>query len=114
VSRCRHTRLGIPKRFQLHGHIVTVRILPLSKWPHTKRAVGIYEPGLHRIDLRGDQGDTELQQTFCHELIHALLDEMNHKLTHDEVFVDTLGSLLAQALASFSNRRPRARSKSNG
>jgi hypothetical protein len=103
MSRCRHARLGIPKRFQLHGHEVSVRILPLSKWPHTKRAVGIYEPGLHRIDLRGDQGDTELQQTFCHELVHALLDEMNHKLSFDEQFVDAVGSLLAQALASFRN-----------
>ncbi len=57
MSRCRHTRLGIPKRFQLHGHIVTVRILPLSKWPHAKDTLGIYDPNAHRIDVRGDQGD---------------------------------------------------------
>ena len=110
----RHTRLGIPRRFRLHGHEIAVRILPLSKWPHTKGAVGMYDPTLHRIDIRGDQPETAVQQTFCHELVHALLHEMNHKLSHDEVFVDTLGSLLQQALASFTHRRPRARSKSNG
>ena len=109
----RHRRLGVPRRLQLHGHEITVRILPLSKWPHTKSAVGMYDPTLHRIDIRGDQPDTAVQQTFCHELVHALLDEMNHKLSHDEVFVDTLGSLLQQALASFSNRRPSARAKSH-
>ena len=27
-------RCGIPKRFQLLGHVITVRILPRSKWRH--------------------------------------------------------------------------------
>ena len=99
----RHRRLGIPRSFKLHGHRVTVRIIPPSRWPHSKSAVGIYEPNKHRIDLRSDLGETELQQTFCHELTHALLDELNHPLSHDEVFVDNLGSLLPQALSTFDS-----------
>lgn len=100
---CKHARLGIPVAFNVHGHKVTVRIVPPSRWRHSKAAVGIYDPNRHRIDLRSDQGETELQQTFCHELVHCLLDEMNHKLSHDELFVDGLGSLLAQALSTFDS-----------
>lgn len=105
TTRCRHTRLGIPRRFKVHGHEVTVRIVPPARWRHSKGAVGIYDPNRHRIDLRSDLGETELQQTFCHELVHCLLDELNHPLTHDEVFVDNVGTVLAQALATFSHHR---------
>ena len=99
----RHRRLGIPRSFKLHGHLVRVRIIPPSRWRYGKANVGIYLPDTHRIELRSDQGDTELQQTMCHELGHALLDEMNHPLSHDEVFVDNLGSLLHQALSTFDS-----------
>lgn len=100
----RHRRLGVPRRFELHGHTITVRILPLSRWPHAKNALGLYDPKLHRIDVRSDQPDTAIQQTFCHEFVHAVLGAMDHKLYADEVFVDNFGSLLQQALASFRNR----------
>ena len=101
----RQTRLGIPRRFRVHGHAVAVRIVPLSRWRHSKDAVGIYDPNRHRIDLRGDQGETELQQTFCHELGHCILSEMNHPLNDDENFVDNLGSLLQQALTTFNEEK---------
>lgn len=100
----RQNRLGIPRRFRVHGHTVTVRIVPLSKWRHSKDAVGIYDPNRHRIELRADQGETELQQTFCHELGHCLLSEMSHPLNDDEKFVDNLGSLLHQALTTFDSK----------
>lgn len=98
----RYQKLGIPRRFQIHGHEVVVSIIPLSKWRHPKSAVGIYDPNRHRIDLRGDLGDTEIGQVFCHELGHCLLSEMNHPLNDCEVFVDNLGSLLHQALQTFT------------
>lgn len=101
----RQTRLGIPRRFRVHGHAVAVRIVPLSRWRHSKDDVGIYDPNRHRIDLRGDQGETELQQTFCHELGHCILSEMNHPLNDDENFVDNLGSLLHQALTTFNEEK---------
>ena len=106
MSRCRHTRLGIPRRFKIHGHEVVVSIIPTPKWPHPKTAVGMWDPNRHTIDLRNDLGETELQQVFCHELVHCLLDAFNHKLSRDEVFVDNLGTVLAQALATF-NSKPR-------
>ena len=105
VTRCRYRRLGIPRRFKIHGHEVVVSIIPPTKWPHPKTAVGMWDPNRHTIDLRNDLGETELQQVFCHELVHCLLDSFNHKLSRDEVFVDNLGTVLAQALATFSNNR---------
>lgn len=92
---------GIPKSFQLHGHTITVRVVPRSKWRHGKNAVGIWLPDKLRIDLLADPIETQLQQVFCHELTHALLDQMNHELSHDEVFVDNFGALLQQALTTF-------------
>ena len=79
-----------------------MRIIPLAKWRHPKSAVGMWDPTTHRIDLRNDLGDTELQQVFCHELVHAVLDEMKHKISYDEKFVDNFGSLLHQALQTFT------------
>lgn len=98
----RHKRLNIPRRFKLHGHLISVRIVPLAKWRHPRTAVGMWDPASHRIDLRNDLGDTELQQVFCHELVHAVLDEMKHKISYDEKFVDNFGSLLHQALQTFT------------
>lgn len=106
----RYKRLGIPRRFQIHGHRVTVKILtPTGRQRHKfpKGSVGIYDPTTHVIGLRNELGDTEMQQTFCHELTHALLDAMNHKLSFNEVFVDNFGSLLAQALSSFDSNLKR-------
>jgi len=44
---------------------------------------------------------TSLQQTFCHEWVHAMLDMMAHPLSRDEQFVDQLGHLLQQSLTTF-------------
>lgn len=104
----RHKRLGIPRRFQIHGHSITVKMLTPAGWARhkfPKGAVGIYDPTTHVIGLRNELGDTEIGQAFCHELVHALLDEMNHKLSFNEVFVDNLGSLLHQALQTFSTAK---------
>lgn len=106
----RYRQLGIPRRFGIHGHRITVKILTPAGWTRHKfprDSVGIYDPTSHVIGLRSELGDTEMQQTFCHELTHALLDEMNHKLSFDEVFVDNFGSLLAQALSSFDSNPKR-------
>jgi len=35
------------------------------------------------------------QQTFCHELVHAIMFTMG-KVNHDEEFIDAFGSLLHQ------------------
>jgi hypothetical protein len=110
---------GIPTSFQLLGHTITVRVISRSKWRHGKNVVGMWMPDKLRIDLLSDPIETQLQATFCHELTHAMLDMMNHELSHDEVFVDNLGALLMQALITFDfNQKPcegkDGFSKSNG
>jgi hypothetical protein len=38
---------------------------------------------------------TFTEQTFCHELVHAIMFSMGHT-NHDEIFVDAFGALLHQ------------------
>lgn len=92
---------GIPARFQLLGHTIRVRVIPRSRWRHGKGVVGVWIPDKLQIDLLADPIETQLQATFCHELTHAMLDMMNHELSHCETFVDNLGGLLQQALTTF-------------
>ena len=102
----RYARLGIPREFNILGHRVRVKILTIRSWGRYKLprdAVGIWDPTSYVIALRSELGDTQIQQTFCHELTHAILDSMNHKLSNNETFVDNFGSLLAQALSSFDS-----------
>lgn len=61
-------------------------------------------PDALRIEILGGQPITALQQTFCHELTHAMLDMISHKLSRDEAFVDQLGHLLQQALTTFEDK----------
>lgn len=98
-------RLGVPRSFRLFGHRVRVRVVRGDKWPHPKDTVGMWDPDQKLIELWADQCDSALGQVFCHELVHAMLDEINeHKLSRNERFVDSLASVLHQALTSFSNR----------
>jgi hypothetical protein len=93
-------KTGIPKSFKLLGHNITVRVIPRSRWKH-KDCVGIWIPDRLRIEILGGQPVTSLQQTFCHEWTHAMLDMMAHPLSRDEQFVDQLGHLLQQSLTTF-------------
>ena len=47
------------------------------------------------IRLRAGMPKTFTEQTFCHELVHAIMFAMGHT-QHDEVFVDAFGALLHQ------------------
>jgi len=95
-------RDGIPSRFSLLGHTVTVRVLPKSKWRHGKDAVGLWDPNKYRIDVLAVQPESHRQQILCHEMMHALLDLAGRNdLSLDEGLVDQLGHLLQQALTTF-------------
>jgi hypothetical protein len=96
----------IPRSFQLLGHTIRVEILSVRAWQELGEkydfddAVGYFSPTDKLVLIkRGVQ--SEMLHTFAHELLHAILDSMNSKLSNDEVFVDNFGGLLAQALATF-------------
>ena len=99
----------IPCAIPLLGHRITVGIVPPEQWPYGEDCVGIWLPADHTIHIVGGQSDSVLMQTFMHELLHAALDLMNHKLSRNEVFVDTLAGLLAQALTGAEYEAPKKR-----
>ena len=102
---------GIPTAFALLGHRIDVAVIPANKWKRPD-CVGIWIPQQFRIELKNTKKITALQQTFCHELTHAMLDMMSHPLATDEQFVDQLGHLLQQALTTFENE-PQSQRRSN-
>ena len=82
----------IPKTFKLHGATITVRIVPPSKWRHSKNCEGMWLPNRHRIDILKGPDRVHMQRVFCHEACHAILDFINSPLSRDEAFVDNLAS----------------------
>ncbi len=92
---------GIPRRFQLAGHTIIVRVVPPSKWRHGKDCVGIWLPELYRIDILSTAKGSNRQQIWAHEAVHAMLDIAGHEdLSRDEALVDRLGHLLQQMLTT--------------
>ena len=56
---------------------------------------GKCDPEKQIISIRMDMNKQTTEQTFYHELVHAILFTMG-KLNHDEEFVDTFGASLHQ------------------
>ena len=97
----------IPANFQLMGRTIRVRIVPKSRWQHEENCVGYWAPDKGEIHVVAGHDEQLTQQIFCHELTHAILDCMNHKLARDEPFVDTFAGLLQQAWTTVKPRRKR-------
>jgi len=89
----------IPTSFQLMGHTIAVRVVPVADWPYPD-ADGFWDPGANEILLVEQPQRSQLWHTFWHEAVHACLDMMSHRLSHNERFVDQFGGLLAQLVAS--------------
>ena len=105
--------MKIPASIPLLGHRITVSIIPTEEWKHGDDCVGIWDPNNHRIELLREYDGTKLEQAFFHELFHAALHMMNHKLAVNEVFVDTLSALIHQALSGATYpKKPRTKAVS--
>lgn len=88
----------IPAQFQLMGHTITVRVVPIDLWRHPD-AYGFWDPNTNEI-LLVNQRRSLLWHTFWHEVTHAILSMMSHRLSHNEQFVDQFGGLLSQLCQS--------------
>ena len=86
----------IPKSFRLMGNTIRVKIIPEKDWTDDD-AVGLWNSQTLTIHVRSGMADQRMQQAFCHELVHAILDAFAHPLSRDEAFVDTFAGLLHQA-----------------
>jgi hypothetical protein len=90
--------MRIPSSFRLMGHTIKVKAIPAEKWKH-KDCIGLYNYEKQLIELK-DGGETMPGHTFLHEVMHACLSAMGHKLNSNEAFVDQLSGLLHQAFTS--------------
>jgi len=93
----------IPISFQLHGQTIHIT------WDKTLTALkdnrGEALPRLNEITLQQDspsspRPQSDVEQAFCHELVHFILMHMESKLFNDEKFVNLFGNLLHQAFVS--------------
>lgn len=100
--------MNFPAEFRILGHLVRIEVIAAADWQHGETCVGVWLPGSNRIELRGDQCESVLLHTLCHEWVHCILTQMNHKLAHNETFVDQFGGLLAQVLSTLEPRRKAA------
>ena len=88
---------GVPSKFQLAGHTITVVTIPKSRWKY-KNAIALWMPNECRIELHGALHGTARVQAFMHEATHAVLDVAGYSntLSTDEELVDRLAHLLHQ------------------
>ena len=79
----------LPTAFQLAGFEWTVRFVSdLSEY-------GRCDPATQIIFVREGMNEQLTQQTFFHELVHAIMFSMG-QTNHDEVFTDAFGTFLHQ------------------
>lgn len=82
-------------------------VYPVETWPHGEECVGLWNPGTNEISINARMTGKSREQVFLHELTHAVLDGMSHKLARNEVFVDQFACLMHQALtgARYASKR---------
>lgn len=97
--------MRIPSSFKLMGHTITVNLIPPIRWKH-KGAVGMFNTETLTIDVLKRPG-TITEQTFLHELMHAVLYALNSPLYENEELVDQVGGMLHQAITSAKYPKPR-------
>jgi hypothetical protein len=84
-----NSKSNIPTSFYLVGCQWTVKYVEdLSEYGKCDCATQV-------IYLRTGMNKNFTEQTFFHELVHAIMFAMGHT-NHDEVFVDAFGALLHQ------------------
>jgi len=96
--------MNIPTSFELFGQTITVEYRRTLHKTH--KAVGLWIPGKNKIVLQQrtktyDITDETIEQTFLHELTHALLTILGYEdLSNNEKLVDLIGNGLHQVIKS--------------
>lgn len=96
--------MNIPEKFKLFGKEWTV-VFDNDKLDNDK-AYGQSNYTSQEIYMASkahgvERAQTGIEQTFMHELTHAILDSMHeHDLSNNEKFVQTFSGLLHQALTT--------------
>jgi hypothetical protein len=88
----------IPKSFRLMGHTISVEVVGKKDWKYAD-CVGIFNPETNKIQVL-KQTKSMTMHSFWHEVTHAMLHTIGHRLYSNEPFVDQIGGLLAQIMDS--------------
>ena len=92
----------IPTTFQVFGH--EFKVIFTDSLVQDDEAVGMYRHNKHLITIQNNSNgagmmESRQEQTFYHELVHCILDQMGEeKLYHNEKFVDLFSQCLHQML----------------
>lgn len=100
--------MRIPKRVKLMGHTITVAVISKRDWYEFAPTVevdpdescAVWIPARDAIVMMRQKNKELLFHTYWHELMHAILDMISHKLSRHEAFVDQTAALIAQAIAT--------------
>jgi Zn-dependent peptidase ImmA (M78 family) len=83
----------VPKEFTLGAITWSV-----SKVETLPGAMGVTTYDHAKIEVLKGLSTQVKEQTFCHELVHAILHAMGKAMPHDEEFVDGFATFLHQYL----------------
>lgn len=93
--------MNIPKEYPVGGNKISVTFQ--RGLAEDSSAMGLYMPHSNAIVLQPPQdgvvGKQNVEETFCHEVVHSWLDKMNYRsLFRKEKFVDDMALVLYQFL----------------
>jgi len=96
--------MQIPKSFKLGKSAYTVELV---RHTQPRGTMGTVYYDLRRIEIATNSGRTdrsfkseEIADTFWHEVTHAILRDMKHKLWSDEKFVTAFANRLTQVVTT--------------
>ena len=96
--------MKIPKRFKLFGQTIEVEMQDFLNDKTDCRGQAKYRENkiyLQIIDGKYySRPTTNMEQTFCHELVHWILSMMHEKIDEDVKFIEIFSGLLHQALTT--------------
>ena len=90
--------MKIPQKFMLGAQ--TYIVTKDEELVTENGALGLITYATNRIQLQANMKEDKAGHSFCHELLHGILDALSHPLYDDEVFVDSVALLLHQALVT--------------
>ena len=94
--------MRIPNSFYLLGQKITVEQDSNLTFEADAKGISLFREGKIVLQRREQYSpQSQVEQTFCHELVHWILHQMGEgELGGNEKFVDVFGSLLHQALST--------------
>lgn len=94
----------IPTRITVGDHKYTIHMCKQMPGKGVMGAVhynlGTIQLATHSNTSNGRYSPSRLQETFWHEITHAILHDMGHKLHTNERFVTDFSSRLSKAISS--------------